>query len=226
MASKTEHVCAHTIPLFQDLSPRDLGKVKNYLREKDYEKGEMIFFEGDPCQQIFIIQSGRVKIFRTSSAGKEQILEVLEKGDTCACNPGVPVWNCFASAQAVTPCRLWIFPRRNYDELIKSNHKLTSKLNQIFADRVCRLCSLVEEVSLKDPDKRIVKFLLDMAKQDKKTGPKVMSFTHEEISQRLGLVRETVTRHLQRLKKLKLIDIKPSRILILQEEKLKEILNK
>ena len=171
--------------------------------------------------------SGQVKIFRSSSLGKEQILEVLNPGDTCACNPGTENWSCSSSAQALTPCRVWFLSRREYTQLVKTNHKLSHHLSRIFAERLCRFCSLIEDISVDDPDKKLAKFILDMCESQTSTstedGYLCLLFTHEDISQRLGLVRETVTRHLSKLKRLHLIDTKPSRILVLNKAGLQKI---
>ena len=90
------------IPLFQDLSQKELNSLKKHLREKSFDKGEILFFEGQNCNRVFVVQAGRVKFFRTSASGREQILEVLGSGDTCACNPGAVAWHCSATAQALT----------------------------------------------------------------------------------------------------------------------------
>jgi CRP/FNR family transcriptional regulator len=216
------------ISLFQDLSAAELKPLQRHLKEGSFVKGEMLFSESDPCEQIIIVRSGRVKVFRTSSEGREQILEVLEAGNTCACNPGVKSWCCSASAQALTSANVWFLPRTHYNQLIKNNHKMTQKLNQIFAERLCRFSSLLEGVSLDNPQRRLVKFILDMLSDEStlasKGASRAISFTHEEISMRLGLVRETVTRHLRQLKEKGFIDIHPRKITVLDQNGLKKLL--
>lgn len=217
------------IPLFRDLSLGELKSVKGFLKERAYDKGEILFNEGNPCERVFIVQSGRVKIFRMAASGREQILETLGPGDTCACNPGEATWHCSSSAQALTSCRVWFFSRTHYVQLVQGNSKLSHTLNRIFAGRICQLNALVEEVSLDNPRRRLVKFMLDILNtqecrcEDGKCF--CIPFTHEEISQRIGLVRETVTRHLNQLKRLKLIDIKSRQIVILDKKGLKKILS-
>ena len=213
------------VPLFKDLSIRQLTSLTPYLKEKNFEKGEVLFFEGESCERVLIVQSGRVKIFRTAASGKEQILEVLEKGDTCACNPAAKTWSCFASAQALTPVKVWIIARDQYVRMFQNDSTLMHKLSQIFAHRMCHFCELIEELSLDTPDRRLAKFILDMVGNGKGTsGKDSISFTHEEISQRIGLVRETVSRHLQKFKRLQLIDIKPQQIVVLNRDGLEQII--
>lgn len=217
------------VPLLQGLSPRDLRLLKKYLREQTYAKGDILFMEGDACERIFIVRSGRIKVFRVGSSGREQILEILNPGDTCACNPGSVTWSCSTTAQAAVSSKVWFFSRNFYVEMVNSNSKLSHTLNRLFAQRICHLSTLIEEVSLTDTQKRLVKFLLDIHKEgssaDKK-GRDVLwiPFTREEIAQRIGTARETVARHLHQLKRSRLIEIKPKEIIIRDKEGLEKLL--
>jgi CRP/FNR family transcriptional regulator len=222
---KTDTTSLKTIPLFQELSPAELNALRPHLKENFFDKGDMLFSEGDSCRRIMIVLSGRVKIFRTSASGREQILEVLESGDTCACHPGAAAWSCSSSAEALASSRILFLSREGYDRLVRTSHKATQKLNRIFAERLCRFSSLLEGVALDDPRRRIVKFILGMVKSHNGQPPApVLSLTHEEIAMRIGLVRETVTRHLQQLKGNGLIDIQPRRIVVLDPEGLRKLL--
>ena len=215
------------IPLFKGLSQSELEAIRGCLREKTFEKGELLFMEGQCCERVFIVRSGRVKLFRTASSGREQTLETLNSGDTCACNPGSLKWNCQTSAQALTPTTAWFLNREDYVRMVQTNSKISHTLNQLFAERLVNYSSLIEEVSLKDVKKRLVKFLLDMLKEDqsKSAGEMLfLPFTREEIAQRLGTVRETVARYLSQLEHAKLIKIKPKQIIIQDKKGLEKLL--
>jgi CRP/FNR family transcriptional regulator len=216
------------ISLFRDLSINDRNTVAQCLREANFKKGDILFSEGMTCERIFIVQSGRVKIFRLSSAGREQILEVFGPGDTCACNPGAAHWSCSSSAQALTNCRVWILSRRQYVQMVQSNSRMAHTLNRIFAERLCRFSSLIEKVSLDDPRQRLIKFILETANhqecQRSKENCTYLTMTQEEIAQRLGVTRVTVARHLQQLKELKLISYQAHSITILDNEGLNRAL--
>lgn len=218
-------------PLFRDLTEEEHLKIQTCLREKSFAKGELLFMEGRSCERIFIVRSGRVKVFRTTSSGREQILESLNPGDTCACNPGTREWCCTSSAQALADTTVWYLSREDYIRMVESNSKLARALNHLFAERLQNLNRLVEQVSLMDTKARLIKFLLDLqsdgvAKHSEVKGSNVLSipFTREEIAQRLGMARETVARQLSQLKEAELIDIKPKQIIILDQEGLNKLL--
>ena len=213
------------IPLFKGLSEGELASIQTCLKEKSFGKGELLFREGSLCERVFIVQSGRVKLYRTASSGREQILETLGSGDTCACNPGTASWSCMTTAEAVTPCTVWFLSRDDYVRMVQTNTKLSHTLNRLFADRLRCFSTLIEEVSLKDVKKRLVKFLLDMLAENPTKGEVLfVPFTREEIAQRIGAARETMARNLYQLKRTKLIDIKPYQIVIKNKEGLEKLL--
>ncbi|MCB9799618.1 MAG: Crp/Fnr family transcriptional regulator [Candidatus Omnitrophica bacterium] len=225
---KESQINLKTIPLFQGFSSEELDIVSKCLHPRTFKKGEMLFSEGAPCERVFIVVSGRIKLFRTASTGREQILETLSSGETCACNPGNTEWFCSSTAEALTTSQVLFLSRKDYVEIVQTNVKLSHALNEIFARRLQCFTNLIEEVSLKDVKKRLVKFLLDMLSNKHKAYQKndalYIPFTREEIAQRLGTARETVARYLSQLKKEGLIDIKPYQIVILEKDALEKLL--
>ena len=218
------------IPFFHDLSKSELDAVQSCLVEKPFAKAEVIHSEGADCARLFFVRTGRVKIYRTSVDGREQILEILNAGDTCACNPGELTWSCDSTAEAVTPSTVWFLSRENYVRMVENNSKLMHALNRLFAQRLQCFGNIIEEVTLKDTQKRLIKFLLDMVHEKKKHDPKgdvlYITFTREEIAQRLGAARETIARHISDLKRKKLIDVKPYQIIIRDQAALERLLQK
>ena len=212
------------IPFFQGLSGTELGAIRECLKEKSFTKGESLFIKGNICERVFFVQSGRVKLSRTSSSGREQILETLGPGDTCACNPGSSTWHCAFTAVALTPCTAWFLSRESYARLIQTNAKLSQALNRLFAERLQCFSSLIEEISLKDSKKRLVKFLLDMLNENNKQDALALEFGREELAQRIGVARETVARQLYQLKNKKFIEIKPHQIVIRDKAGLEKLL--
>ena len=217
-------ISVESIPFFQGLSVKELAAVRECLREKSFDKGQTLFLEGSGCERVFFVKSGRVKLYRTGPSGREQILQTLDSGDTCACNPGSADWHCSSSAEALTPCAVWFLSRDHYVNLVKTNTDLAHSLNRLFAQRLQCFSALIEEVSLKDSKKRLIKFLLDMLGEKDKNNALSIPFTREELAQRIGVVRETAARQLYELKRRKLIDIKPHQIVIQNREGLEKLL--
>ena len=72
------------VELFQGLTKSDSSKLKLCLKQRNYKKGEVLFLEKNLCERIFVIRSDHIKIFRSSSNGREQMIDVLGPGETCA----------------------------------------------------------------------------------------------------------------------------------------------
>ena len=225
---KSSSILPKDAGLFQGLSPREFYTIKKCLREKSFQKGEILHNEGTDCARLFFIRAGKIKLYRTASTGREQILEILGAGDTCACNPGELSWQCGTTAEAIVPSKVWFLSRENYVRMVKENSKLMGALNKLFARRLQCFSDIIEEVSLKDAKKRLIKFLLDMLAHNKGVSPKsdtlFIQSTREEIAQRLGTARETVARHISDLKRKKLIDVKPYQIIIRDKAGLEKLL--
>jgi CRP/FNR family transcriptional regulator len=217
------------IPFFKSLTADQFAAVRDCLREKSFAKGEAVFLEGASCTRIFFVKSGRIKLYRISAKGREQTLETLGPGDTCACHSGSSEWACSSTAEAAAPSTVWYLPRERFVELLQKNVALAGELNRVFAERLRCFSELIEEVSLKDSRHRLVKFLLDLAKEQSGAGKKdevTLPFTREEIAHRLGIVRETAARQLNDLKRLKFIDMEPRSIVLRDRRGLEKILEK
>ncbi|MCG3175237.1 MAG: CRP-like cAMP-activated global transcriptional regulator [Candidatus Omnitrophica bacterium] len=212
------------VPLLQGLTPSELEEVRACLREKSFAKGEALFHESASCERVFIVKTGRVKVYRMSTSGREQVIETLEPGDTCACNPGSAAWTCSSSAEAVVPTTVWFLSRDSYVRIVNTRTNVSHALNRLFAEKLSKLSCLVEDVSLNDVRKRLVKFLLDL-RADSRSDTLEVPFTRQEIAQRIGTARETVARHLYELKRKHLIDIKSRQIVLLNKPGLQKILS-
>jgi len=195
------------IPLFQGLTSEQLSAVQQCLHEKSFGKGETLFLEGHLCDRIFFVREGRVKVYRLGSTGREQVLETLEPGGTCACNPGTTDWHCSSSAEAMTACTVWFLSTERYAQLLKKNIELAHSLNKVLSGRLQCFGTMIEDMSLKDSRKRSAKLLLELP----------MGLTHEELAKRIGVVRETFERQLHYFKSLGLIEVEDHKIRVLDK---------
>ena len=75
-----ERSCIERVPIFSALSQEEMTEVAAIIIRKEYKKGEMIHLSGDKGR-LYIIHTGKVKMYRLSEAGKELIIRILEPGD-------------------------------------------------------------------------------------------------------------------------------------------------
>ena len=72
------------LPLFRGLPPHELSELSKITSLRSFRQGETVFVEGEPASGFYILFSGKVKIFKLSREGKEQILHIIEPGDSFA----------------------------------------------------------------------------------------------------------------------------------------------
>ena len=152
-----------TTQMFRGLPPEQLEVVAEIAIARTYAKKETIFWEGEEGRGFFIIVSGRVKVFKLSADGKEQILHFFETGDHFA---EVPAFDgeCFpASAAALEKTEVLFFPRETFLQLLETHPSLAINLLSIFARYLRIFAKLIDDLSLKEVPGRLAVYLLELS---------------------------------------------------------------
>jgi CRP/FNR family transcriptional regulator len=210
-----------SISHFSGLNPAELDSIRQFFFEKTAERGELILFEGDSSDTLYFVNSGVVKVFKTSTEGKEQILNLARPGDTIN---DVPVFDGGpnpASVQAMGPVVLYGLRKSNLEIILQEHPKISLNIIRILATRVRQLVSLVEDLSFRRVIGRIAKILLEHADNGTMANPRL---TQHEMAAMAGTVREVVARSLRALEDEGAIKLKHHRIVISNKEALKEVI--
>lgn len=207
-------------PYFSGLNDEELSLVQKLVFEKVFERGDLIAFEGDPAEAIYFVFSGAVKIFKTSSDGKEQILSIARPGESFNDVPvfdGAP--NPF-SAQTMGPVVIYGIERRDFGKILRDHSQVALNVINVLASRVRYLTSLVEDLSFKPVIRRVAKILLEYAGDGSGS---VQRLTQQEIAAMAGTAREVVARSLKALESKGTLRMDRHRIVITDREALKDI---
>jgi CRP/FNR family cyclic AMP-dependent transcriptional regulator len=184
-----------SIPYFASLDEDTLASVAETAVHRAYEPDEIIFLEGEPCAGLFCVQSGHVKIYKSSPEGREQILHICrprESFNDVAVFDGGPNP---ASAQAMDTTTVCLIERSAMLNLFDRHPKLAQAVVAVLAARARMLVAMVEDLSLRSVTGRLAKLLLDQATH----GGEAIPLTHQQMAARLGTVREMVSRALREL---------------------------
>lgn len=185
-----------------------------------YDAGQMIFVEGEPCAGLFIVESGRVKIFKLSPGGREQILHIFGAGegfnDVAVLDGGLNP----ASAMAIEPTSVLVIGRPSMMDLLERYPALSRAVIENLASHARHLVSLVEDLSLRTVEGRLAKLLLEEATEDRERAPR--GLTHAEMAARIGTAREVITRSLHKLEDEGVIEIERHRIIVLDRGALED----
>ncbi len=211
------------VPYFAQLPEGVLAALAAACIERQYDRGQVVFLEGEPCAGLHIISAGEVKIFKLSPQGREQILHRIGAGDTfndVAVLDGGPNP---ASAAAVTDARLWVITRAEMQRLVQTHPALAWALIESIARRARHLVAMVEDLSLRSVKSRLARLLL--AEATRATGgaaggelDRSQMVTQAEMAARLGTVREMIGRALRELADDGLIDFDRHRIVIVDRD--------
>lgn len=201
--SATPSTSLKHIPLFQDLSETELKFLLDRAVRLHYASGQSIFVEGDPCEGLYVIESGQVKIFRTSPNGREQILTIEGAGASIAELPVFDGGDYPASAAAATESTLLHVLKKDFQELCLAHRQVALKVLKVVGSRLRTMVDLINELSFSSVRHRVAALLLRLAEDNgKATRPGVvfvLPSTNQELAAQIGTVRELVSRNLGRL---------------------------
>src|SRR5512146_3598157 len=132
------------IPLFAELEPADLTHVAAVIRERRYDRGEIILVEGERAGAFQYVYSGLVKVFKTSPEGKEQVLRLIASGHTFNDVPALDGGPNPASAAAMESSVVYLIRRAELQQLILSNPEVAGAVVRTLAGALRHLVALVE----------------------------------------------------------------------------------
>jgi len=213
------------IPLFEGLPSDQLEDLAMIVTDQVFRKGETIFSEGEDGNGFFVVISGRVKIFKLSAEGKEQILHFFDAGEPFGEVPVFAGQHFPAHAEAMEESRIFFFPRKSFVELIKRNPSLALNMLAVLSRRLRRFTALIDDLSLKEVPGRLAVYLLYLSDQKKGAKNLDLTITKAQLAGLLGTIPETLSRILGKLSSQGLIETDGRRIRILNADALRDLVD-
>ena len=212
MVPKTELI-SH-IPLFAGLGDNEIAALAQRAVERRFAAGDMLSWEGEPCAGIFLITEGSVKIFKTSSGGRELMLSLETAPCTVAELPLFDGGPYPASVRAVEPVVTLFVNKSDFQQVCRQYPDVALKILAVVGRRLRNLVGLVETMTFGSVTQRLARLLLDASRQ---AGGDTFDLphTHQELASRLGTVREVVSRNLARFRAEELVRIEGHQLQIL-----------
>ncbi len=179
-------------PLFGGLSNGLISELSLIVNDQTVGRGETIFAEGDPGLGFYVVVSGKIKIFKLSADGKEQILHIFENREPfaeAAIFAGAPYP---AYAMAMTKARLFFFSRRAFMDLIRTKPDLAMNMMAALSRRLKKFTSMIEALSLKEVPGRLAAHLLLLSEQQGRDFE--LNIAKNHLASLLGTIPETLSR--------------------------------
>jgi CRP/FNR family transcriptional regulator len=207
---------------FRGLPDDQLAKLADLAVVKRYDKGETLFLADVPADGFYSPVTGRVKVFRTSPAGKEQILHVFGPGEAVGEVPVFEGGNFPAQCEAVEPCEALFFPRSGFRDILRDDPDLAMKMMAMLSQRLRILVNKIDDLSLKETPARVAAHLL-LLRSSTDSDTFRLDLPKGQIALYLGTIQETLSRIFKRFTDEGLIEIKGREITILDMDRLSEV---
>lgn len=210
------------VDLFERLPESQIHAIATISKPLQYEKGQAIFFEGDRCLGFFIVQSGRVKVYKTSVEGKEQILHWFDEGDRFAEVPAFDGGYYPASASALEKTQLLLIPSQALLALVEQYPSLAFHLLASLSRHLRRFANLIDTLSLKDVSSRLAGYLLELS--DRHDSQQVqLDLAKGQLAAFLGTIPETLSRTFAKLTQAHLIEMEAQQVRICDRQGLQRL---
>jgi CRP/FNR family transcriptional regulator len=214
-------------PLFSGLGEREITELEAISTSKRYPSGALIFSEDEEARGFYVVMSGRVKIYKLSPEGKEQILHIVSPGQTFAEAALFGDSTYPAFAESLVETRVLYFPKESFVNLIRNNPQISLNMIASLSQWLRKFVNLVEELSLKDVSARLSKYLMDLSAQSGRSAERGIEFeldiNKSQLASQLGTISETLSRALRKLRERRIIEVEGKKITILQMEALEDV---
>ena len=210
------------VPLFSALEEAELEELLRVCLTREFPPGSQVIHSGETAESFYVILSGEVKIYKTSSQGDEQILHMYGPGQTFGeaamwANIKIP-----ARAETLTNSTIMIVRRKALKTLIEKNADIALAMMAGLSGKLCEFNQLIAQLSLRDVPGRLAAALLQQARQAGRKSFE-LSQSKKQLAAQLGTVPETLSRALKKLKAAQWIDVQGSTITILNQSALEHI---
>jgi len=211
------------IPLFNGLPREQIEKLARIVIEKTLKRGQTIFSEGDEASGLYVTLSGRVKVFKLSPDGKEQILHIIGQGEPFGEVPMFAGEYFPANAETIEETRILFFPRASFVELIRGEPSLAMNMLSILSKRLRQFARLIEDLSLKEVSGRLAAYLIYLSERDNKSDKLELDIAKVQLASLLGTIPETLSRILGKMEGQGLIQVQGRRIRLLERKALEDL---
>lgn len=211
------------VPLFKGLPREQLYKVAQIAVLKKCRKGLTLFSEGSKAEGFYIIIAGKVKVYKVSLEGKEQILHIFTGGEFFGEVPVFAGGHFPAHAETLEASRILFFPRDSFIELLRSEPSLALNMLGILCQRLRLFTHLIEDLSLKEVPGRLAAYFLYLSNRSKNSDTFDLDITKAQLASFLGTIPETLSRILSRMSQQQFIQMQGRKIRLLDRQALENL---
>ncbi len=213
--------CLSHVPIFDGLSEEDRMEIARSATSREYAKGEMVYTAGEEGGRLYVLYTGRAKVFRLNPSGREQVIRMVEPGDfigELSLLSSLPLSDNVQVTKRTTMCMV---DGRELKALMARNPNIAFKVMDELSRRLEKAETSIETISLGSVSQRLAQALIEGAQDG---GELHLKMTRGDWASQLGMSQETLSRKLSAWQEEGLIEQKsPRRILIKDRATLEEL---
>lgn len=207
--------------LFCDLEPDAFDQLAHSAKKRKFKRGATIFAKGSPGDSLFLVISGTVKISVSSAEGRGAVFNFINAGEIFGEIAVLDGLARTADAITNTNCELYVINRRDFIPFLRSQPLLAAKLIELLCARLRWVSDHVEQVIFPELSGRLAKALIRLTDKHGAASDLTVNVTQQEISEMVGMSRESVNKQLHAWAGQKLVRLQRGAITVLDAKSLK-----
>lgn len=206
-------VCVSLVPIFNHLEEEQLHEIMNLTKSIKYKKGEVIYRAGYKSDSLYIVSKGKIKIYRLSESGKEQLLHILIPGDFTGELALFSETIHESYAEAMEETDVCTVNRGDLQDLLKKYPAISLKILSEFSKRLEQSEKQTTRFATEKVETRLALYLAELANRDSNIKEVELPMSKKDLASYLGTTPETISRKLFELEDAGLIKQKQNKII-------------
>ena len=206
------------VPFFTQLNDRELDAVRSVATEKNYPKQAVVLTEGEMGDSLYMIQSGKVKVFIGDEDGREIILKILGPGDFFGEMSMIDKQPRSASVNTIEAAHFLVLTHAAFEKCVEQSPRIGNMVMQILAQRIREADRKIGTLALMDVYGRVASTLLELSVYSNGKLMVAEKLSQQDLANMVGASREMVNRILKDLSDRGFISIESKTITIINRE--------
>lgn len=218
--------------IFAHLDPEQRAAIERQIHYTIYPAGQIFHSPNEVGEQLFILRSGRVRIYKLSPEGRALTLMILEPVTIFGEMTLVGQWLHDTFAEAMTECTIGLIGRDTLRQILERYPRVAIAFMELMGQRLRAMENKLADIAFKNVAQRLASVLLNLAglsahqQTPPSTPPMVVRYTHQQLAEMIGSYRETVTKAIGELREAGMIRIEDDAISLIDVEQLQRLANR
>ena len=190
----SHHTCITLVPIFNHLEEDQMKEITKTIQAVSYKKGDHIYHAGDQSDSLYIVNQGRIRVYRLSENGKEQVVRILMPGDFTGELSLFNETTYDAYAEAMIETKICLIKRSDFQDLLIKYPTISLKVLSEFSKRLSQSEKQTTRFATEKVDTRIALFLAECIEQGEENKDIILPMNRKDLASYLGTTPETISR--------------------------------